>query len=269
MKCINCYREIADNLKFCTYCGTKQPLDREAYEREHPELADALSEEEQQELERQRQIEEEIKNGTYDREVARLQKNPVFKAVVKGYPEKAYSKWEAVERKAAKIQSDCRKELDDNLKFRVENCTTQGEFIINYHRNDICENAASVMVNQSIASKSGQIIAQAIAADSSVEANDVIKGLIEKETQNLKNKENYRDKNNRDQFGIHEYDGDVKNAETMQKYISNAANRKDVFNRIVNSTQTSLKNNEVNRVAAVRAQRQLDAANKRPSAMGR
>ncbi len=58
MKCINCYREIADNLKFCTYCGTKQPLDREAYEREHPELADALSEEEQQELERQRQIEE-------------------------------------------------------------------------------------------------------------------------------------------------------------------------------------------------------------------
>ena len=58
MKCINCYREIADNLKFCTYCGTKQPLDREAYEHEHPELADALSEEEQQELERQRQIEE-------------------------------------------------------------------------------------------------------------------------------------------------------------------------------------------------------------------
>ena len=58
MKCINCYREIADNLKFCTYCGTKQPLDRAAYEREHPELADALSEEEQQELERQRQIEE-------------------------------------------------------------------------------------------------------------------------------------------------------------------------------------------------------------------
>ena len=215
------------------------------------------------------QIEEEIKNGTYDREVDRLQKNPVFKAVVKGYPEKAYSKWEAVERKAAKIQSDCQKELDDNLKFRVENCTTQGEFIINYHRNDICENAASVMVNQSIASKSGQIIAQAIAADSSIDANDVIKGLIEKETQNLKNKENYRDKNNRDQFGIHEYDGDIKSAETMQKYISNAANRKDVFNRIVNSTQTSLKNNEVNRVAAVRAQRQLDAANKRPSAMGR
>lgn len=58
MKCINCYREIPDNLKFCTHCGTKQPLDREAYEREHPELADALSEEELQELERQRQIEE-------------------------------------------------------------------------------------------------------------------------------------------------------------------------------------------------------------------
>ena len=58
MKCINCYREIDEHLKFCTYCGAKQPLDRAAYEREHPELANALSEEEQQELERQRQIEE-------------------------------------------------------------------------------------------------------------------------------------------------------------------------------------------------------------------
>ena len=45
-------------MKFCTYCGAKQPLDRAAYELEHPELANALSEEEQQELERQRQIEE-------------------------------------------------------------------------------------------------------------------------------------------------------------------------------------------------------------------
>ena len=58
MKCINCYREIDEHLKFCTYCGAKQPLDRAAYEREHPELADALSEEEQQELERRQQIEE-------------------------------------------------------------------------------------------------------------------------------------------------------------------------------------------------------------------
>ena len=45
MKCINCYREIEDNLKFCNFCGAKQPVDRKAYEREHPELAGALSEE--------------------------------------------------------------------------------------------------------------------------------------------------------------------------------------------------------------------------------
>ena len=58
MKCINCYREIDDNLKFCNFCGAKQPVDRKAYEREHPELAEALSEEEVMEQERQRQIEE-------------------------------------------------------------------------------------------------------------------------------------------------------------------------------------------------------------------
>ncbi len=46
MKCINCYREIKDGLKFCNYCGSKQPKDREAYEREHPELADAMPESE-------------------------------------------------------------------------------------------------------------------------------------------------------------------------------------------------------------------------------
>ena len=46
MKCIHCYREIDEHLKFCTYCGAKQPLDRAAYEREHPELAEAVSDEE-------------------------------------------------------------------------------------------------------------------------------------------------------------------------------------------------------------------------------
>lgn len=46
MKCINCYREISATLKFCPACGTKQPVDRAAYEREHPELADAMSEDE-------------------------------------------------------------------------------------------------------------------------------------------------------------------------------------------------------------------------------
>lgn len=46
MKCINCYREIADGLKFCPKCGFKQPDDRAAYELEHPELADAMPEDE-------------------------------------------------------------------------------------------------------------------------------------------------------------------------------------------------------------------------------
>ena len=50
MKCIHCYREIKDTVKFCTYCGTKQPEDREAYEREHPELAEAIPEEEVMEM---------------------------------------------------------------------------------------------------------------------------------------------------------------------------------------------------------------------------
>ena len=46
MKCVNCYREIADGLKFCPKCGFMQPDDRAAYELEHPELAEALPEDE-------------------------------------------------------------------------------------------------------------------------------------------------------------------------------------------------------------------------------
>ncbi len=58
MKCVKCYREIDEHLKFCTYCGAKQPLDRAAYELEHPELADALSDDELLEQQRQRKIQE-------------------------------------------------------------------------------------------------------------------------------------------------------------------------------------------------------------------
>ena len=58
MKCINCYKEIKDGLKFCTFCGTKQPADRAAYEREHPELAEALPEDEIM-----KQIEDAKSNG--------------------------------------------------------------------------------------------------------------------------------------------------------------------------------------------------------------
>ena len=42
MKCVNCYREIDDGMKFCPKCGFMQPSDRATYEREHPELATAL-----------------------------------------------------------------------------------------------------------------------------------------------------------------------------------------------------------------------------------
>ena len=46
MKCIKCFREIDDGLKFCPKCGAMQPLDREAYEHDHPELVYAEPEEE-------------------------------------------------------------------------------------------------------------------------------------------------------------------------------------------------------------------------------
>ncbi|MBR5118714.1 MAG: zinc ribbon domain-containing protein [Muribaculaceae bacterium] len=46
MKCIKCYREIEEGMKFCPKCGFMQPSDRAAYEREHPELVTAMPEDE-------------------------------------------------------------------------------------------------------------------------------------------------------------------------------------------------------------------------------
>ena len=45
MKCINCNQEIDDNNKFCNHCGTMQPLDRETYVKEHPEIGTATNDE--------------------------------------------------------------------------------------------------------------------------------------------------------------------------------------------------------------------------------
>lgn len=148
---------------------------------------------------------------------------PVFKAVAKGYPANVFSKWEAVERKAAKIQSDCQKELDLNVTIRVENCASQGDFIVRYARGYTDENVASVMANKAIASKSGQLIAQAIAADASVEPKNVIKSLITNE-------------------------------------------KKNIINRMLNNATTSLKRNEITRIASVKAQKIKERATSRPSA---
>ena len=75
MKCVKCYREIDEHLKFCTYCGAKQPVDRAAYEREHPELAEALSDDELLEQQRQRQVMEAERKAR--EEVERIVKEEV------------------------------------------------------------------------------------------------------------------------------------------------------------------------------------------------
>lgn len=36
MRCINCNKEISDSMKFCNYCGTKQPANRAEWQRLNP-----------------------------------------------------------------------------------------------------------------------------------------------------------------------------------------------------------------------------------------
>ncbi|MBR2146059.1 MAG: hypothetical protein IJ925_01195 [Muribaculaceae bacterium] len=100
MKCINCYKEIKDTLKFCKYCGTKQPVDRAAYEREHPELADAIPEDEV--LAQIKEAEEKARRERETAERAAAEKAKAEReAAERAAAEKAKAEREAAERAAA------------------------------------------------------------------------------------------------------------------------------------------------------------------------
>ena len=121
MKCINCYREIDDNLKFCNFCGAKQPVDREVYEREHPELAEALSEEEVMEQERQRQIEESERL----RQEAELKEQEEVERKAREAEEKAQAEAKAREESSVQMNSAQTESVNhENLEKRPQ--TQQG-----------------------------------------------------------------------------------------------------------------------------------------------
>ena len=41
MECVNCEREIADEARFCQYCGARQPTVQEEFTRAGHEVAEA------------------------------------------------------------------------------------------------------------------------------------------------------------------------------------------------------------------------------------
>ena len=115
MKCVKCYREIDEHLKFCTYCGAKQPVDRAAYEREHPELAEALSDDELLEQQRQRQVMEAERKAR--EEVERIVKEEVERKLREEAERRAKEEAEL----SLIICPNCGQEVSSNVNF-CPNC---------------------------------------------------------------------------------------------------------------------------------------------------
>ncbi len=130
MKCVKCYREIDEHLKFCTYCGAKQPVDRAAYEQEHPELAEALSDDELLEQQRQRQVMEAERKAR--EEVERIVKEEVERKLR-----------EEAERKAKRdAERKAKEEAERNL-IACPNCGQEVSSDVNF-----CPNCAHPIASQ-------------------------------------------------------------------------------------------------------------------------
>ncbi len=126
-----------------------------------------------------KEIADDLKAGNLEKEAKQLAKNPVFKAVCKSYPEKAFSKWEAVERKADKVQQMCRDSIEELLNSNPDGKYENAEDYINSVLG-VGDEVGKVMAYQIISSKGGRLIAQAIAADNKVDAQAEINSFVEK-----------------------------------------------------------------------------------------
>ena len=117
-------------MKFCTYCGAKQPVDRAAYEQEHPELAEALSDDELLEQQRQRQVMEAERKAR--EEVERIVKEEVERKLR-----------EEAERKAKRdAERKAKEEAERNL-IACPNCGQEVSSDVNF-----CPNCAHPIASQ-------------------------------------------------------------------------------------------------------------------------
>lgn len=128
------------------------------------------------------EIRKELKAGELEKKSSALASNVVFKAVTKTYPEKAFSEWNRIEKRADKIQGMCGDNF--NSLHRGENrIYNNADEYINAQegRENQINAAAFATVNEMMATvgnKTARLIAQSLAADPSVKPEDEIKRLV-------------------------------------------------------------------------------------------
>jgi hypothetical protein len=134
-----------------------------------------------------RDIDAMIKDGSIKKESNALAGNVVFKAVAKKYPNKVFSKWDEIEKKATKIQEMCG---DNSIKITRKNKSIEDYIAEPVLKAESTKRAAYVVVNNIMSdpnSKNARLIAQSLAADESVKPEDEINKLVEITAKKLDN----------------------------------------------------------------------------------
>ena len=128
------------------------------------------------------EIRQEIKAGELEKRSSELASNVVFKAVAKTYQEKAFSEWNRIEKRADKIQGMCGDNLNSLHRGVNRKYNNADEYINSWEDRERKINAAAhATVNEMMATvgnKTARLIAQSLAADSSVKPEDEIERLV-------------------------------------------------------------------------------------------
>ena len=136
-----------------------------------------------------REIYNNLKSGQYEKDIKELAANPVFKAFAKEYPGRCFSEWDTIQRKADAIQKMCKKNLDDMLETKEDGRFANHEDYVaarigeqNVDDSSPAYAAANVMTNRLIAGKSGRVIAEAMAADTTIKPADAVADMVKQST---------------------------------------------------------------------------------------
>ena len=151
-------------------------------------------------------IETEIDGGCIEREAEKLAKDPVFKMVVKNYPNTAFQKWSTINDEIENLQMESRNRLEEleSRQINGQKPANIGEAIFENSNGNMFtspESIARVMVDSIMANQQGKGIASLIAAapkqykENMLEAvqtvaTQYIKGVIDKNPNKYKNNEN-------------------------------------------------------------------------------
>ncbi len=205
------------------------------------------------------ELADDIDTGLLNLEASHLAKSPAFKKTVSTYPERAYSNWEQIDKRADELIKKFEDNVSNMLNSRPTNKDNpEGQPYDNmYHyamagsNGTYYSRCAEAIVNWMLVIPMGRTITEAIAADRSANPDDIVNTLKDNVTKYLVND------NKKFQKGLKFYIDDFSETEKLYKHMlkSYQKNEKDRAREDMainiperNSLNANIKNDNPNKV---------------------